>query len=220
VSGDASRRDLTRPDELLQPGLVPPTDDQPPATTNPSDPQNQQPSVGSEDPPKWFKDFAEKVDRRITGLAEKTLPKANGGPAASEPAPNATRQADNSKETADLVVLGMEYGRLRSQLSDEAGKAIDGMLSGPDGLRRAVESAQLLLAHGKAGPNPASESSLTPPPGAPANSAPRSSPQHPKTMAEFVRLANLASTEGGASRERFERLMADDSFDPTDLPQR
>ena len=127
------------------------------------DPGAEQQSAGDE-PPAWFRAYVEQTDKRFEGLAAKLR-----GPAASPAAEPAATSAPQGQDVSAIVAAAMQYGELRSGLSESARGKLDSLQE--QGLSYAQLTAVAEALRSVRAP---ANGSPVPPPGRAANAAPNS----------------------------------------------
>jgi hypothetical protein len=149
-------------------------------------------SSSVEQPPKWFIDFAERIDGRI-GLLGKDLGKlrerskgavaANAAEADGQSAANATASVSHED-----VGAAMRLGTLLGKLSPEAAQHIQESLDGGVSYSQALREAELIARFSNSNPNGGATPHVAPTAKA-ASAQPRTAPNLPKTRAELIALS-------------------------------
>lgn len=138
------------------------------------DPGAEQQSAGDE-PPAWFRAYTEQVDKRFEGIAAKLR-----GPAASPAAEPAATSAPQGQDVSSLVAAAMQYGELKSGLSESARSKLDSLQE--QGLSYAQLTAVAEALRTVRAP---ANGSPVPPPGRAANAAPNSIAPQIQTISEL-----------------------------------
>ena len=138
------------------------------------DPGAEQQPAG-EEPPAWFRAYVEQTDKRFEGLASKLR-----GAAASPTAEPGATPAPQGQDVSSIVAAAMQYGELRSGLSESARGKLDSLQQ--QGLSYAqltavAEALRTVRAPANGGPQP--------PPGRAANAAPNSIAPGIRTVSEL-----------------------------------
>lgn len=158
-----------------------------------------------------------KLEGRISELG-RDLGKVRGKVKQAQPADSG--QGDPGSAPVDdvhaLVKSAVTYGAIKTKLPEAAAKILDAHESEGASyteLLRAAELAHTMFSAVNAGKSSAAGDPPAVPTGAAATSAPRTSPAHPRTLAEYAALAKSDPARKAA-------LDADPTFHPDELPRR
>ena len=186
----------------------------------PTTPPNGEDPPAEDQPPKWFSDHLDALDKRFEGLALKV----RESQAAKPPPPTApTPEPPKANGTAPAAPQGdplalMRLGEARAKLTDEARQHLDGLIGSGTSVSHALELVDFATKFSPPANGDASPGSPLAPPGNAASAAPRTTPNYPQTQSEYMALAIKAKTDSGA-KKRWDGLAADPGFDPESLKQ-
>lgn len=174
-----------------------------------------------------FRATIEKHDAKISDLGrglgklrERTrAPMTSGDDAGVESTTQPSQPGAPALTQEDLDAT-WRLGELSARLPENARARLKGLREKGHSILVLAELAETMIetsaapATGNASQNSSSDGTrgaVAPPPGAAATSAPRTSPSHPRSLAEFRKLKQ-------SDPKRFEALMQDPTFAPDELP--
>lgn len=168
----------------------------------------QSPPKSDDQPPAWFKAYADKVDGKFTQVG-KDLGRLRGKVKSEDQQPE-----QQPAMTRDELLAAQELGRVQAGLTDEANAMIADMLddgaSFRDALRMAKMAKAMAPANGAQNKSPAEPRRQAPSPKA---------PKHPKSVDEYMALQRKANGGDQSAKDRIEALSQDSTFDLNTLPQ-
>lgn len=188
-------------------------DEQAPTESPPAESDN-----GESGPPGWFVEHQAAMDKRFEGLAHKVRELGSKKQEPPAPPPEPPKSNGNAPAPqADPLAL-MRLGEARAKLPEAARQRLDELMSTGTSISQALALVDFATTFG-APANGADESGAAPaPPGNAASAAPRTTPNYPRSISEYMALAAKSRTDP-AAKKRWDALRDDPGFDPETLRQ-